>query len=85
MLTLLVELVPHFFIFIKINYNSIYHTVPDPEGAWPAILGHEGAGVVESIGEGVTSVAVGLAFFNFYSIIILDHNTNFFYFLYLKK
>ncbi|MFH1806501.1 MAG: S-(hydroxymethyl)glutathione dehydrogenase/class III alcohol dehydrogenase [Pseudomonadota bacterium] len=31
----------------------------DPEGIFPAILGHEGSGVVESIGEGVTSVAVG--------------------------
>ena len=31
----------------------------DSEGLFPAILGHEGAGVVESIGEGVTSVAVG--------------------------
>jgi len=31
----------------------------DPEGAFPAILGHEGGGVVEEIGAGVTSVAVG--------------------------
>ena len=31
----------------------------DPEGIFPAILGHEGGGVVESIGEGVTSVQVG--------------------------
>lgn len=31
----------------------------DPEGVFPAILGHEGGGVVEAIGEGVTSVAVG--------------------------
>ena len=31
----------------------------DPEGVFPAILGHEGGGVVESVGEGVTSVAVG--------------------------
>ena len=29
------------------------------EGVFPCILGHEGAGVVEAIGEGVTSVAVG--------------------------
>jgi S-(hydroxymethyl)glutathione dehydrogenase/alcohol dehydrogenase len=31
----------------------------DPEGLFPAILGHEGGGVVEEIGSGVTSVAVG--------------------------
>lgn len=31
----------------------------DPEGAFPIILGHEGGGIVESIGEGVTDVKVG--------------------------
>ncbi len=31
----------------------------DPEGTFPAILGHEGAGIVREIGAGVTSVAVG--------------------------
>lgn len=31
----------------------------DPEGKFPAILGHEGGGIVEALGEGVTSVAVG--------------------------
>lgn len=31
----------------------------DPEGAFPIVLGHEGAGIVESVGEGVTSVKVG--------------------------
>lgn len=31
----------------------------DSEGLFPCILGHEGGGVVESVGEGVTSVAVG--------------------------
>ncbi|WP_456299426.1 S-(hydroxymethyl)glutathione dehydrogenase/class III alcohol dehydrogenase [Nitrosococcus watsonii] len=31
----------------------------DPEGVFPAILGHEGGGIVEAIGEGVTSVAEG--------------------------
>ncbi|WP_370232766.1 S-(hydroxymethyl)glutathione dehydrogenase/class III alcohol dehydrogenase [Neptunomonas phycophila] len=31
----------------------------DPEGIFTAILGHEGGGIVESVGEGVTSVAVG--------------------------
>jgi len=31
----------------------------DPEGIFPCILGHEGGGIVESIGEGVSSVKVG--------------------------
>ena len=31
----------------------------DPEGAFPAILGHEGGGVVEEVGAGVTSVKPG--------------------------
>ena len=31
----------------------------DPEGLFPAVLGHEGAGVVEEVGPGVKSLAVG--------------------------
>lgn len=31
----------------------------DPEGLFPVILGHEGGGIVESVGEGVTSVKEG--------------------------
>jgi S-(hydroxymethyl)glutathione dehydrogenase/alcohol dehydrogenase len=31
----------------------------DPEGIFPSILGHEGGGIVESVGEGVTSVQPG--------------------------
>jgi len=50
---------------IKILWTGICHTDEytrsgkDPEGLFPVILGHEGGGVVESIGEGVTSVKVG--------------------------
>jgi S-(hydroxymethyl)glutathione dehydrogenase/alcohol dehydrogenase len=29
------------------------------DGRWPMVLGHEGAGIVEAVGEGVTHVAVG--------------------------
>jgi len=31
----------------------------DPEGLFPAILGHEGAGVIEEVGPGVRSLSVG--------------------------
>ncbi|EIN10373.1 class III ADH enzyme [Punctularia strigosozonata HHB-11173 SS5] len=50
---------------IKILYTGICHTDEytrsgkDPEGLFPCILGHEGGGIVESVGEGVTSVSVG--------------------------
>lgn len=50
---------------IRIVATGVCHTDAytlsgsDPEGIFPAILGHEGGGVVESVGEGVTSVAVG--------------------------
>ncbi|WP_445361115.1 S-(hydroxymethyl)glutathione dehydrogenase/class III alcohol dehydrogenase [Microbulbifer sp. EKSA005] len=50
---------------VKLHATGVCHTDAftlsgdDPEGVFPAILGHEGAGVVESVGEGVTSVSVG--------------------------
>ncbi|KAK0280620.1 formate dehydrogenase (NAD+) [Friedmanniomyces endolithicus] len=50
---------------IEIYYTGVCHTDAytlsgkDPEGAFPIVLGHEGAGIVESIGEGVESVKVG--------------------------
>ncbi|MEW5250018.1 S-(hydroxymethyl)glutathione dehydrogenase/class III alcohol dehydrogenase [Microbulbifer discodermiae] len=50
---------------VKLVATGVCHTDAftlsgeDPEGVFPAILGHEGGGVVESVGEGVTSVAVG--------------------------
>ncbi|KAI0824661.1 alcohol dehydrogenase [Trametes gibbosa] len=50
---------------IRILHTGICHTDEytrsgkDPEGAFPVILGHEGGGIVESVGEGVTSVSVG--------------------------
>lgn len=31
----------------------------DPEGKFPIILGHEGGGIIEALGEGVTSVTIG--------------------------
>lgn len=50
---------------IKISHTGVCHTDAytlsgvDPEGAFPVVLGHEGAGIVESVGEGVTSVKPG--------------------------
>ncbi|GBO24694.1 Alcohol dehydrogenase class-3, partial [Araneus ventricosus] len=50
---------------IKILATAVCHTDAytldglDPEGIFPCILGHEGGGVVESVGEGVTSVKPG--------------------------
>ncbi|KAI8903742.1 chaperonin 10-like protein [Gorgonomyces haynaldii] len=50
---------------IKMVATALCHTDhytwsgKDAEGVFPCILGHEGAGIVESVGEGVTSVQVG--------------------------
>ncbi|MDF1781688.1 MAG: S-(hydroxymethyl)glutathione dehydrogenase/class III alcohol dehydrogenase [Alcanivoracaceae bacterium] len=52
-------------VLVRVVATGVCHTDAftlsgkDPEGIFPAILGHEGGGVVEAIGEGVTSVAVG--------------------------
>lgn len=52
-------------VLIEIKATGICHTDAftlsgdDPEGAFPAILGHEGAGVVVEIGPDVKSLAVG--------------------------
>lgn len=50
---------------IKILGTGVCHTDSytlsgqDPEGLFPCVLGHEGGGIVESVGEGVTKVAPG--------------------------
>lgn len=50
---------------LKVMSNALCHTDiytlsgADPEGLFPSILGHEAGAIVESIGEGVTSVKVG--------------------------
>ena len=52
-------------VLVEVKATGICHTDEftlsgaDPEGLFPAILGHEGAGVVVETGPGVTSVAVG--------------------------
>ena len=52
-------------VLVEIKATGICHTDEftlsgaDPEGLFPAILGHEGAGIVVDTGPGVTSVAKG--------------------------
>lgn len=52
-------------VMVKLVATGVCHTDAftlsgaDPEGIFPCILGHEGAGIVVEVGEGVTSVAVG--------------------------
>ena len=52
-------------VLVEIKATGVCHTDAftlsgdDPEGAFPAILGHEGAGVVVETGPGVTSVVAG--------------------------
>lgn len=54
-----------FEVMVEIKATGICHTDEftlsgaDPEGIFPSILGHEGAGVVVEVGEGVTSVKPG--------------------------
>ncbi|MBV1929518.1 MAG: S-(hydroxymethyl)glutathione dehydrogenase/class III alcohol dehydrogenase [Gammaproteobacteria bacterium] len=52
-------------VLVEVMATGVCHTDAftlsgdDPEGALPAVLGHEGAGIVREIGAGVTSVSVG--------------------------
>lgn len=52
-------------VLIRIVATSVCHTDAytlsgkDPEGIFPVILGHEAAGIVEAVGEDVTTVSVG--------------------------
>uniref|UniRef100_UPI000D56231C S-(hydroxymethyl)glutathione dehydrogenase/class III alcohol dehydrogenase n=1 Tax=Xanthomonas fragariae TaxID=48664 RepID=UPI000D56231C len=52
-------------VLVRITHTGVCHTDAftlsgdDPEGIFPSVLGHEGGGIVEEIGDGVTSVKVG--------------------------
>lgn len=52
-------------VLVRIVASGVCHTDAftlsgdDPEGLFPVILGHEGGGIVEALGEGVTSLEVG--------------------------
>ncbi|HYE85386.1 MAG TPA: S-(hydroxymethyl)glutathione dehydrogenase/class III alcohol dehydrogenase [Vicinamibacterales bacterium] len=52
-------------VLVRITATGVCHTDAftlsgdDPEGIFPSVLGHEGAGVVVEVGEGVSSLAPG--------------------------
>ncbi|HEX2258084.1 MAG TPA: alcohol dehydrogenase catalytic domain-containing protein, partial [Afifellaceae bacterium] len=52
-------------VLVEIKATGICHTDDftlsgaDPEGLFPSVLGHEGAGIVVEVGPGVTSVKQG--------------------------
>jgi S-(hydroxymethyl)glutathione dehydrogenase/alcohol dehydrogenase len=52
-------------VLVRVQACGVCHTDMytasgvDPSGYAPAVLGHEGAGVVEAVGEGVTTLGVG--------------------------
>ncbi len=52
-------------VLVRIVASGVCHTDAftlsgaDPEGIFPSVLGHEGGGIVEAVGPGVSSVAVG--------------------------
>jgi len=60
-------------VLVEIKATGVCHTDAftlsgdDPEGAFPAILGHEGAGIVVEIGSGVSSLKPGDAVIPLYT------------------
>lgn len=60
-------------VLVEIKATGVCHTDAftlsgdDPEGAFPAILGHEGAGIVVEVGSGVSSLKPGDAVIPLYT------------------
>ena len=58
-------------VLVKILYTSVCHTDAftlsgdDPEGVFPAVLGHEGAGVVVAVGDEVPQFNLGTMLFHY--------------------
>lgn len=58
-------------VLIRNTHTGVCHTDAftlsgsDPEGVFPVVLGHEGAGVVVAVGEGVSSVKPVITSFRF--------------------
>src|SRR6201995_4395999 len=52
-------------VLVEVKATGICHTDEftlsgaDPEGLFPSVLGHEGAGIVVDVGKGVTSLKKG--------------------------
>ena len=52
-------------VLVQITHTGVCHTDAftlsgeDPEGIFPSVLGHEGAGIVVEVGEGVSGLSVG--------------------------
>ena len=68
-------------VLVEIKATGVCHTDEftlsgaDPEGWFPSILGHEGAGVVVEIGAGVTSVKKGDHVIRLYQTLIYYYLT----------
>jgi len=68
-LFLIVNLKDCLYVVVKILFSGVCHTDAytldgfDSEGVFPVILGHEGGGIVESVGEGVKDLLPGLSIY----------------------
>ena len=65
-------------VLVEVKASGICHTDAytlsgaDPEGLFPAILGHEGAGIVVETGKGVTSLKLATLGINLLVVAVLS-------------